>query len=123
MKKSWLFLLGLFFVSFVSAAYYGGFSVGNLFANLNPNDVFLGVAFLLFLFFLNLAFSRFSKDKYGNPSRAAWVPALALSVGLTYGLSRASFDLSSFFYSLGFTEDILMAFFWNCFGCRNDLCY
>ena len=112
MKKSCLFFLSLFSISFVSAfGYYGSFSIRNLFASLNPNDVFLGVAFLLFLFFLNLAFSRFSKDKSGNPSRAAWVPALALSVGLTYGLSRASFDISTFFYGLGFTEDFLMAFF------------
>ncbi len=110
MKKSWLFLLSLFSINLVSAAYYGGFSFRNLFASLNPNDVFLGVAFILFLFFLIKAFSKFSKDQYGNPSGAAWIPALALSIGLTYGLTRVNFDITNFFYSFGFAEDFLMAF-------------
>ncbi|MBU4308255.1 MAG: hypothetical protein KJ566_00460 [Nanoarchaeota archaeon] len=112
MKKSLLALLGLAPINFVSAyGLYGGFSFRNLFAGLNPNDVFLGVAFILFLFFLIKAFSKFSKDKYGNPSGAAWVPALALSIGLTYGLTRVNFDITSFFYGFGLSEDFLMAFF------------
>jgi hypothetical protein len=111
MKKSWLFFGILFFLNFVSAyGYYGSFSIQNLFYSLSPSDVFLGVAFILFFFFLNISFSRFS-GKYGENTKVSWVPALALSIGLTYGISRLNFDISYFFYGLGFNKDGLLIFF------------
>jgi len=101
-KKRGLFLLLLvttiFGLNFVQAYLGTGYTVG---------DVFLLVLFIVFFFILNIAFSKFFKDSEGRPMKSAWVPALALALGATYGIWKTGFDVGDFFFRIGIQEQAL----------------
>lgn len=93
-------ILGLNLISSYSGSfeYFGRFS---------SEDIFLAVIFVVIFFIINLAFSKFFKDSQGRPMKTAWVPALALAFGATYGLSTTGFNLGELFFNIGFSSDIL----------------
>ncbi|HKL24542.1 MAG TPA: hypothetical protein VJ912_04350 [Candidatus Nanoarchaeia archaeon] len=106
-KRGFLFLIStlvsIFTLSSIKAymgsiGYFGGFS---------SEDVFLLVAFVIIFFIINLAFSRFFKDSQGKPLKSAWVPALALSLGATYGLWKINFNLGDLLSNIGIPTDFL----------------
>jgi len=108
MKKAYICLFGLLLLNLISAAgYYGRFSINEMLGEINPNDMLLVVAFIVFFFFMNFVFSKVFKDKAGQPSRVAWVPAFALSLGATYYINFIDFNISGFFFNFGFSEDTL----------------
>lgn len=112
MKKGALTLLFLNLIGFASAySSYSNFSIGDLFYNLNPDDVFLIVIFGLFSFFLVKAFKKVFGGRIGL-SKGSWVPAILLSFGLTYGIYTTNFSITDFFYSLGLSQGVLETVLW-----------
>ncbi len=112
MKNKGLFLMltiSFFLISFASAYYgsYSSFSIGNLLDNIDPSTMILGALFIIFFFILNLTFGKFFKDSEGNPSKGTWIPALATTSLIIYGLNKTNFDFEELFYNIGFSEDIL----------------
>lgn len=112
MKKKGLFLIlaiFLFLISFASAYYgsYSSFSIGDLLDNIDSSTMILGALFIIFFFILNLTFGKFFKDSGGNPSKGAWIPALATTSLIIYGLNKTNFNFEELFYNIGFSEDIL----------------
>ena len=73
-------------------------------ASINPQDVFLSVALIVSFFVFNLAFSSFfNKESKG----ISWIPALALSIGTTYGLWRSNFNINVLTSNTGISPNLL----------------
>lgn len=108
MEKKGLIIpvLFLFFINFVSAQFYGGFT--DFLYNIDPNAMTLGVLFIVLFAILFFSLSRIFKDKYGYPNKTiATIVALALSVLCVYWVNRTGFDIPGLFYSIGISEEIL----------------
>jgi hypothetical protein len=106
MKKSLLFILFLLVsINFVSAY---GFSLGDFFEGIDSSTMILGAVFIISFYFINLALSRFFKDRGGGPSQAVWVPSLAAALLITWGINKTGFDISGFFFDIGISEELLM---------------
>ena len=93
-----LFILGISLVQ----AYYGGGLEREL-GSINPQDLYLAISFVVSFFIFNIAFSKFFKEESG---KTAWIPALALSLGTTYGLWRTNFDMGILFSRINLTDGI-----------------
>lgn len=85
-------------------AYYGGGLEGRLGA-VNPQDLYLAIAFIVSFFIFNIAFSRFFKEE--ESGKTAWIPALFLAIGTTYGLWRTGFNMDIIFGRINMSYEIL----------------
>jgi hypothetical protein len=65
----------------------------------------LGALFIIFFAFLNFALSKYFKDNKAS----AGVVAFVVSFLLVWGINRTGLDYESFFYTIGFSEDVLYA--------------
>lgn len=109
-KKSLLLILvlGIFLINFVSAQFYGSFSITDLLYSIDPTVMTLAVLFIIIFAFSFFSLSRIFKSKYGEPNKAmAGVVALALSTLAVYWINRSDLDFESFFYDIGISSEIL----------------
>ena len=104
MKKSILILLGLFSISFVSAAYYGGgFSLSDFLNEIDEETMILGTVFIVSFAFLNLSLGKVFKDNKSVASIVGFILALLL----TWGINKTGFDFEGLFYDIGFSGGFL----------------
>ena len=109
MQKRGLFIsillfLGITFINFVSAQFYGGSSVSDILYFANPSTIIPGALFIIIFYFSNLSISRITRGRGGAGGTIA---ALAISVLAVYGINRMGFDFDGFFFNLGFSESLL----------------
>ena len=90
-------------ISFVSAQFYGRYSLSDILNSVDPSTMILGVAFIVFFAFLNAALSRFFIDN----KAIGGVIAFAISLLIIYGINRTGLDFEGFFYNIGFSEGFL----------------
>ena len=102
-KKSWIFLLGLASLNFVSAAYAGTFNLRNLFYGIDGETIAILCIFIIFFAFLNFTLSKMFK----GGGATAGVMAFATSVLATYGLTRTNFSPGNLFRGVGINIDNL----------------
>jgi hypothetical protein len=109
-KKSLSIFLGIFLflllINFTSAYYYG-FSRGGLSDILNRIDattMILISVFIISFVLLNFSLSRIFK---GENKSTAGILSFVISLLITYGINRSSFDFEGFFYDIGISGDIL----------------
>lgn len=95
MKKlvSLSLVIGLFLVSFVSAA---SFSLGDILESIDPSTMVLGALFIIFFGLINFALSRMLK---GNTATAG-VISLAVSLLIVWGINKSGFDYESLIYNV-----------------------
>lgn len=96
-------ILGIILTSFVSAQFYGGFSLSDILYSVDPSTMILGLVFVVSFAFLNYALSRAFRDN----KAIAGVIAFAISLGLIYWVNLYGLDFEGFFYSVGFSSGIL----------------
>jgi hypothetical protein len=72
--------------------------------SINPNDMILGLLFIIFFVFINFALTRivFKKEK-----TSASIIALCVSLLAVYGINRTNFDVTGIVYSIGITEEMI----------------
>ena len=91
--------LGTLLINFVSAAPY--FSLSSLLDAIGPSTMVLGALFIIFLAILhNVIFINFFKGKTGLSA----IVSFCISLLAVYGLNKARWDISGFFYGLGISE-------------------
>jgi len=106
MKRGLLgFPLLILLTQVVSAQFfsgYGRFSITDLFYNIDPATITLGLLFLIFFALIFYALSKIFKDPSGQPNKGiAGTIAFAVSFLIIYGIHRSGFDLESLFYGFG----------------------
>jgi len=105
------FVLGLFLISFVSASFhygYNNFSLSNLLYNLDSSTMILGAIFIIVFAFANFSLSKFFKNKDGEPIKGtAGIVSFVIAFLAIYGINRYGIDYEGFFYSIGFSGDLL----------------
>lgn len=110
-KRGALIVLSLFLIQAVSAQFfggYGGFSLGEFFDRIDPQTAILGALFLVFFVLIFYPLSRFFKDQYGQPNKAAaGIPAGAISFIIIYEIYRSGFNIEDLFYGLGVPSDFI----------------
>jgi fucose 4-O-acetylase-like acetyltransferase len=102
-QTSFIFLLTLFSLNFVSAAfnYYGGFSFRNLFYGVNSSTIAFFAFFTIIFAFVFTGVSRMLKDSHGNPNTGtALAVSLAFTFLTTYWVSRSRFDFEYYIFRL-----------------------
>ena len=92
-------MLGIFFINLVSAAYYGSYSLSNLLNEIDASTIFLGAVFIIAFAFINFSLSKVFKDNKATSG----IVAFAVSLLITYGINRSSFDFENLFYNFGYT--------------------
>lgn len=65
---------------------------------ISQQDIFLSIAIIVSFFIFNIAFSKLFS---GKGKKVAWIPSLALAIGVTYGLWRTNFSVDVFTSQLG----------------------
>lgn len=71
--------------------------------SINPQDLFIIIAFIVSFFIFNLAFSKFLKQ-----NKTSWVPALGLAIATSYGLWMTGFNLSILTSRINLSEQTLL---------------
>lgn len=102
LRKNFLVILFILVlgINIISAYMGGGFG----FRTISQQDVFLAIALIVSFFVFNLAFSRLFK---GESKKISWIPALALSLGTTYGLWMTNFSVRIFTSQINLSNDFM----------------
>ena len=104
--------LGITFVNFVSAQYYGS-SLSNLLSSIDASTMILLLVLIISFAFINFSLS---KSVFRDNKAIAGIIAFSISLGIiywinSYGISYYGIDIESIFYdlsySLGFSGDFL----------------
>ncbi|MGD9275676.1 MAG: hypothetical protein PVJ67_00725 [Candidatus Pacearchaeota archaeon] len=108
--KQWMIFLFVFFsFSFVSAyygSYYGGgFSLSDLLNEIDSETMLLGVTFIISFALINLSLARVFKDN----KQVAGIVAFCIALFIAWGINKSGFDLENIFYSIGISEEFLLA--------------
>ena len=90
-------------VNFVSAQFYGGFSLSNILYSIDSSTMILGIVFIVAFALLNYSLSKVFYDN----KAIAGIIAFAISLGITWGMNRTGLNFEGFFYTLGFSEGFL----------------
>jgi len=96
-----IFLVAM--INFVSAQFYGGFSLSDILSSIDSSTMILGVMFIVVFAFLKYSLSRVFRDN----AAIAGVIAFAISLGVIWGVNRTGLDFEGFFYTLGVSEGFL----------------
>ncbi|MFC1710927.1 hypothetical protein ACFLZJ_02110 [Nanoarchaeota archaeon] len=105
--------LVIFFTNLVSAyfSFGGGFSLSNLLYNINPNSMTLWVMFIVVFALIYFILTRVLKNRDGEPNvMVSAIIAGAIALFTIYGINRSSFNVTSMFYTIGISQDILSWF-------------
>ena len=97
-----IFLVAM--TNFVSAQFYGGFSLRDIFSSIDSSTVILGVVFIVAFAFVNQALIR---TVFKDNAAIAGVIAFSISFGIAWAVNRTGLDFEGFFYTLGFSEGLL----------------
>jgi len=96
-------VLGLFLMNFVSAQYYGSFSLSGILSSIDASTMILGIIFIVIFALLNYSLSRVFRDN----KAIAGIISLAISLGVIYAVNLTGLDFQGFFYSIGLSEGFL----------------
>ena len=97
-----IFLVAM--INFVSAQFYGRFSISDILSSIDSSTVLLGVVFIVAFAFINQALIR---TVFRDNAAIAGVIAFAVSFGIVWAVNRTGLDFEGFFYTLGFSEGFL----------------
>lgn len=108
MKKSVLTLFSLLSVNFVSA--FNGFgSLSDMLYRIEPETIILLVTFIISFSFIFFALNRVL-NRDGKSAAIPGIISFSISLLITYGVNRQSYEIANLFYDIGFNEGILMPF-------------
>ena len=96
-------ILSIYLINFVSAQFYGGYSLGDILNSVDPSTMILGVMFIVVFALLNKALSNY----FGDSKAVGGVVAFSISLLIIYGINLTGLDFEGFFYTFGFSEGIL----------------
>ena len=91
-------------INFVSAQFYGGFSLSDILNSIDSSTMILGIIFIVAFALLNFSLSKFFHDN----KAIAGIIAFAISLGITWVVNRTGLNFEGFFYTLGFSEGFLV---------------
>ena len=117
MKNKILPLISILFINLVSAQFfsgYGRFSIEDLINRTDPQTITLTLIFFGFFIIIFAVFLRWRlfHNSAGEPMRGlAGGAALVASALITFVLYQQGFDLSGFFFDIGFSPDSLYGIF------------
>tara|TARA_Y100000034_G_scaffold129277_1_gene185432 strand:- start:222 stop:1214 length:993 start_codon:yes stop_codon:yes gene_type:complete len=103
LKRGFVFLLTLMSINLVSAQYYRGSSLGDIFRTIDPETMILVAVFGISLALIYYPLSRFFRDNIV----IAGVISTLIALSLTYGVIYSGFDIDGFFFDLGFSGGFL----------------
>ena len=92
--------LSLVSINFVSAAYFGSFSLENLFNSIDPSTMVLGVIFIISSLLINTALKRVGVFR-DSPSIGG-VIAITLALFIVWGVNRSGIDYYGLFNGILF---------------------
>lgn len=93
-----ILFLSLMFLGFVSAQFYGSFSIGDLLNNIDESTIVLGAMFIIVFGFVNFALGKFFR---GNKAVSGGI-AFAMALLVIYGINRSGFNYTGLFYNIAF---------------------
>lgn len=101
-------ILGIFAVSFVSAAFYSGysgtFSLGDFLNQVDSSTLILGSIFIISFALLNFASGKY----FGDNKAISGGISFAVSLLIIYAINRSGMNFDSFLYSIGFSTSALL---------------
>jgi peptidoglycan/LPS O-acetylase OafA/YrhL len=103
MKKAGLLIFIMFLINLVSAYNgYDEFSIQNMFDIIEPSTMILGSIFIISFAILHFVLTKtFKKQK-----ATGGIIAFVMSLLITYGASKASYDFEGFLFDFGVSTDI-----------------
>lgn len=100
MKKRLLILSSLFLLKFASAAS----SLSEALSNIDSSLIILSSVFVISFLLINFSLSKIFKEQKST----ATIISVILSFLIIYGINSSGWDIESFFFDLGFSEDFLL---------------
>lgn len=107
-KEVFGIVIGISLLSFVSAYGSYSFSLGNFFNTVDSSTMILGTLFIIFFALINFALANFFRSRNANQNGfLSAVISFSASLLIVYSLHRSNLNIESFFYNIGFSEELL----------------